>query len=555
MTRRAIAAGALLAFAVPTTTASGAPKMTTRLAPYAQPLPALAVAQPSSPNAYTLSIKRTARRMHPKLPAATTVYGYDDGTGTVRSPGPVIAARRGTPVTVTWNNTLAGQQHIFPSAAGDPITSMGLGSTLRTLAHLHGGLVLGTSDGNPYATPAPEPASITDVYPNEQAAALRWYHDHALGQTRLNPYAGLAGGYLQRDAYDTGEAGNVNGFPAGRYELPLIVQDKQFDTAGQLWYPPAPWVPEFFGNETVVNGAVEPFVNVEPRKYRIRTLNGSNARFYNLEWVTPAGANVPIRQIGAEDGLFGAPALLRQSLIMPGERADLVVDFAAYAGQTLTLRNAPLPKGVVSPAPRLATVMEFRVGTSVTSTAGNGAVPSKITGADLPNLAGVAPARVRNITLEEQLNAAGAPIRLLLNGKTFHDPVTERPAAGSVEEWRFVNVSADTHPMHLHLSRFQVIGRRTYNAALYNADLLATRAAGQPAPDPLAAKYTPGPLVAAKPSEAGWKDTVGSNPNEITYIRVKFDVPAGATLPQRYVYHCHILEHEENDMMRPIEVV
>ena len=516
-----------------------------RLAPYAQPLPLPAKAKPVAPNTYRLSMRELSRSMHPKLPAATRMWGYDDGGGAgARSLGPVIEVQKGTPTSITYVNDLPAT-HLF---AIDPALTGG-DLSVRTLQHIHGGFVTGASDGNPFQTPMPEPRTQAVTYPNTQNATLLWYHDHALGLTRMNPYAGLAGPYVIRDAKDTGAEPNPIGIPGGKYELPLVVQDKQFTSTGQLFYPPPPWVPEFFGNETVVNGAVEPFVNVEPRKYRLRLLNGSNARFYNLEWVTPSGGAVFFQQIGAELGMFDRPQRLARSLLLPAERADVVIDFAQFRGQAITLRNATLPKGVVSPAPRLPTVMEFRVGTTVT-TPDPGPVPAVLPGERASVPAPTAPPR--NLPLEEQLDAAGNPIRLVIDGKMFSDPVSETPAAGSVEEWRFINLSADTHPMHLHLAKFQVVSRQKVDVVRYQAALDAARAAGRAAPDPAA--FVLGATLPPTPAERGWKDTVGANPAEVTKIRMKWDVPAGATLPQKYVFHCHILEHEENDMMRPILV-
>jgi len=288
--------------------------------------------------------------------------------------------------------------------------------------------------------------------------------------------------------------------------------------------------------------------------YRLRFLNGSNARFYNVQ----IGGTPPIWQIGTDQGLLTRPVPLKSVLIAPGERADVVVDFRKLAGKSVTVRNGSLPAGVVSPAtPRLTTVMQFRVGTTVTSP-GPATIPASLPG-DPVNLPTSGFAARRNITLEEVLDAAGNPIRLELNGKRFEDGVLdndEDPQEGTVEEWRFVNLSADTHPMHMHLVRFQVVDRWTFDVAAYNADAQAAHAADQPNPDPMDPKYSPALIPNGVASEEqGWKDTVRANPGQFTRIRVKFDLPPGVTAPQRYVLHCHILEHEENDMMRPYDVV
>ena len=519
------------------------------LAPYAQPLPlpALAKPVPGTTNTYNLRMAPLARKMHPAL-APTTMWGYDDGGGAgPQSLGPAIVVQKGSPASVTFVNDLPAS-HMFGID-----TSLTHGDTsVRTLQHLHGGFISGADDGNPFQTPMPEPKTQTVTYPNTQNATMLWYHDHALGLTRLNPYAGLAGPYIIRDANDTGAEPNPVGIPGGKYEVPLVLQDKQFTSTGQLFYPNPPWVPEFFGNEGVVNGAVEPYFAVEPRRYRLRLLNGANARFFNVAFQASGGTTLGFDLIGAELGMFDRPQRVMSQLLLPAERADLVIDFSKYAGKTITMSNAGLPKGVVSPAPRLATVMEFRVGKTVTK-ADPGPVPATLKGgvaASVPVPAGGA--AQRNLTLEEVLDAAGNPVRLEIDGKMFHDPVSETPAAGAVDEWNFINVSADTHPMHLHLAKFQVVSRQKIDLVRYTAALAAARVAGQPTP--AATGFTVGATMPPAANERGWKDTVAAHPAQVTKIRMKWDVAPGSVGQQKYVFHCHILEHEENDMMRPILV-
>ena len=548
--------GSLLAAALLVLPGPGGAASNPSLPAFTQPLPLPADATPISPNHYRLSIRQTTQQVHPAFGPVTKVWGYDDGTHGTSYPGPTIEVQKGTPVTVDWVNDLPGQ-HLLPV---DTRFTAGGTDVPQTLTHFHGGFVAAADDGNPALVPGtPRGAMQTVTYPNAQAVAPTWYHDHALGFTRLNVEAGLAGFYLSRDANDTGNEPNPMGVPGGRYEIPLAIQDRSFTRSGQISYPTqppplGPWVPEAFGNTIVVNGAVEPFANVEPRMYRLRFLNGSNARFYNIH----IGGTPPMWQIGTDQGLLTRPVPLKSVLIAPGERADVVVDFRKLAGKSVTVRNGSLPAGVVSPAtPRLTTVMQFRVGTTVTSP-GPATIPASLPG-DPVNLPTSGFAARRNITLEEVLDAAGNPIRLELNGKRFEDGVLdndEDPQEGTVEEWRFVNLSADTHPMHMHLVRFQVVDRWTFDVAAYNADAQAAHAADQSNPDPMDPKYSPALIPnGVAPEEQGWKDTVRANPGQFTRIRVKFDLPPGVTAPQRYVLHCHILEHEENDMMRPYDVV
>jgi spore coat protein A len=361
----------------------------------------------------------------------------------------------------------------------------------------------------------------------------------------LNVYAGLAAYYLIRDANDTGAEPNPIGLPGGRYEIPIVLQDRTFTGDGQLFYPGPEWEPEFFGDTAVVNGAPFPFLHVEPRKYRFRFLNGSNSRFYHLHL---AGGPL-FYHIGAEGGLFDAPVPTSHLLLLPAERADVIVDFAEFAGQALVLRNVKLPAGVVSPAsPHLPLIMLFRVGTTITSPR-PAPIPTSLPGS-LPRFG--TPARERYITLEEVLDEDGEPIRSVIDGLRFDDPVTIQVPAGAVEDWLLINLSADTHPIHLHLPQFQVVSRRPLDLEGYQAALDEARAIGEPHPDP-APFYTGGPLP-LQTDDRGFKDTVSANPGVVTRIRSPFDLPKGVTGTQKYVFHCHILEHEDNDMMRPYEV-
>jgi spore coat protein A len=536
--------------------AFAAPAQAEPLAEFMQPLPLPVNATPVAPNAYHITMRQTTQEMHPDLGPVTNLWGYDDGAHGPLYPGPTLNVQSGQPVSVQWTNGLPST-HILPMDTS--LTAGNLADPL-TLTHFHGGVVSEASDGAPVTSPGfAVGATQTVSYPNSQPAASTWYHDHALGMTRLNVYAGLAGFYLSRDANDTGLEPNGLGVPGGAYEIPLAIQDRSFTPEGQLDYPTqpepnGPWVPEAFGDNAVVNGAVAPFASVEPRLYRFRVLNGSNARFWNLQVQnTP-----PIWQIGTDQGLLTKPVRLNKILLAPGERMDIVVDFSRLAGKDLDVSNVPLPPSVVSPAtPSIGEVMQFQVQRTVTNR-GPTTIPATLPGKPV-SLPTSGFAATRNVTLEEQLDGAGEPVRLVLNGKRFDEPIgpnDERPKAGTVEEWRFVNLSADTHPMHMHLTPFQVVDRYTFDVARYAEDADAAHEAGAPNPDPMDKKYKP-KLVnkGVAPEELGWKDTVRVNPGQFTRIRVKFDLPPAVSAPQRYVYHCHILEHEENDMMRPYDVI
>ena len=308
----------------------------------------------------------TTWKFHPDLPATRTWGYWSDGPQAgLPYLGPTIEATRrpddsvDTSVTIEWRNELGNA--FLPN---DP-TIMGAvmpGEPAPIVPHLHGGENHPQFDGTPLqwftkgGEKGPHYITNTFTYYNEQRASMVWYHDHALGNTRTNVYAGLAGLYFIRDDQDTGEAGNPLGLPAGPYEIPLVLQDKTFNADGSMFYPTQgvtayhpQWVPEFFGDVAVVNAKIWPFVDVEPRRYRLRIVNGSQARFYNLHFADEnSGRELPFTQIGAEGGLLRAPVPMTALLIAPGERADLIIDFAGQRNASFIVTNnarAPYPMG------------------------------------------------------------------------------------------------------------------------------------------------------------------------------------------------------------------
>jgi spore coat protein A len=417
------------------------------------------------------------------------------------------------------------------------------------MTHLHGGFVAADSDGNPAITPNGFGHGETQTvsYPNQQPATLLWFHDHGLGATRLNVFAGLAGAYIIRDANDTGAEPNPIGIPGGAYEVPLVIQDRSFNTDGTFLYPRSEipgvtWIGEYFGDVMLVNGKVWPFLEVEPRMYRFRILNGCNARILSLDIGGPT-----LWQIGAEGGMWDTPVGVKDLVLAPAERADVLVDFTKFAGSTLVMRNRPPRKPVSTPAPVLGSVMQIRVGTTV-SQPGPSTIPASLPGrkADLHD-----PVTTRYITLNE-VAPETADWFLNINAMRFDGgPATETPRVGTVEDWVYINLTQDTHPMHVHLVTFQVVGRTPFDVDAYeDAHGGPTGVPGGIDPRPFAT----GPMIAPDPSERGFKDTVKANPGYFTTIRAKFELPTGVSAPQSYVHHCHIVEHEDNDMMRPFTV-
>jgi spore coat protein A len=509
---------------------------------YLDPLPILPRLQPSSEKGgmrqYRVRIMQFRQWLHSRLPPAT-VWGYEG-----RYPGPIIEGVVNQPVTIEWVNQLP-ERHLF---AIDPKIH---GATppnpaVRTVTHLHGAHAASKSDGLPESWIRPGQSAVFH-YPNRQPAATLWYHDHALGITRLNNYAGLSGIYLLRDEQEK----QLN-LPSGPYEIPLMIQDRLIDAQGQMVYLPsntkaprlAPgiWGPEIFGNVALVNGAIHPYLLVEPRRYRFRIVNAANSRFFSIFFSDPAipFSNVarPFVQIGSDGGLLHEPVPVPSVVLAPGERADIVVDFSKDAGKKLILSNhAPAPfsrsegeDSTEKPAP-LRDLMEIRVasqaGAPDTSAEPSWSLP-------MERLQREAAVKTRDLVLYEYQDASGNSLGLKINGAGYGDPVSETPKVNTTEIWRFINTDMDTHPMHVHLAQFQILERQVFDPQKFlnthKLDLV-------------------GPARPPDKNESGWKDTVKVNPGEVVSIIIPFREFTG-----KYVYHCHMLEHEDNEMMRPFQV-
>lgn len=528
-------------------------------------------------------------QLHSELPPSE-LWTYEGSL-----PGPTIEVLRGQYVQIEWINALPADQPYPVTAVTAPDGSQNepgcsgrpLNHTVATLlpwtvVHLHGGRTAAGSDG------WTENASLcgqgtTNDYTNDQQATLLWYHDHAMGITRFNVYAGLAGLYVIRDAEEAALS-----LPADLYEVPLLLQDRNLDTApdgsltGRLLHKVEDGTMEFFGPFTLVNGIIWPYLLVEARQYRLRLLNGSNARIYRLMLLNESGTAVHehIKQIGTDGGLLGQPVdIPRDGLVLaPAERADLIVDFRAVRGQRLTLVNtagAPFDNspatqspGMPDPENRLPhpEVMEFRV--SSQSVNDPFFLPTTLSRSyrrlesdRLP------PAHQRRVVamveypkgmlifqelaeVPDKDAAVGAALMVIEDerGKTrryrtiarqFEDRVNWFVAYGSTEVWSILNLTEDTHPFHVHLVQFQALSRDLYTKDGFHPETGATTASIR--------FQEHGTLDA---NELGWKDTVRVNPGEMVSIVATFDGFTG-----RYMYHCHILEHEDHDMMRPFLVM
>jgi spore coat protein A len=609
---------------------------------------------------YEISMKQFGQQILPEGLPATTVWGYGAVKSASRkglllhnAPSLTIESRWGRPVRVKWINELVDAggnylSHLLPVDptlhwANPPGGEAGRDSRpeftstpgpytgpVPIVTHLHGASGVGDeSDGYAEAWYLPAAGNIpadhategtwyeffagkastsygetwgpgyaTFQYPNDQRESTLWYHDHTLGMTRLNVYAGPAGFFLVRGGPEGDKAvldsrtgttavlpspapNEGDAFPPNKtyYEIPIAVQDRSFNADGSLFYPDTRalfdgivrpyigsvdgvfspmWNPEFFGNMIMVNGNTWPFQTVEQRRYRLRFLNGCQSRFLILDFADIPG--VEVWQIGNEGGFLAASVNLTAShgnrlLIGLAERADLIVDFTNVPIGNFVLGNLgpdePFGGGepaddfdVADPA-TTGQVMQFRVVPAVT--------PDPTTPPQflvLPALARLTGGMPRPLALieksgtgyDEDGNEVEGPIEALLGTvadgmlveRKWMDPVTENPAVGATEVWEFYNTTADAHPMHIHEAAFQVVDRE--GLVLDEDDEVAV-------PIQLA-----GTIAPPEPWEDGWKDTVIAYPGEVTRVRLEFQNPG------QFVWHCHIVEHEDNEMMRAYRI-
>jgi bilirubin oxidase len=596
---------------------------------------------------YRIAVRQFQQQILPPPFPRTTVWGYGavDYPATFNYPAFTIEAKADRPARVTWMNQLVDGRgrylrHLLPvdqtlhwanppgglegrddrGNVAKPYTG-----PVPIVTHLHGGHTTDDSDGYAEAWFLPNainipagystegtwyqhfrdkfaaawgetwaPGTSISRYSNDQDATTLWYHDHSLGMTRLNVYAGPAGFYLIRGGARDLPAGVLPGpapalgdAPGTRYyEIPIAIQDRSFDANGALVYPSkraffegmsngqlqipfipeqgcdgpsdvSPiWNPEFFGNVMVVNGRTWPHLQVERRRYRFRLLNGCNARFLVLKLDWPGLA---FWQIGAEGGFLDAPVRRELLLMAPAERADVIVDFTNVpAGTEIILRNLgpdePFGEGLpdvdFEPADPASTgqVMQFRV---IAATAFDASTPPEslalptrvplpeavltrdlsLNELDSSTVRIVSRGKERVIQLGCDPNATPfGPIAAMLGSLNpdgsgqpieWDEAITENPAVGATEVWAIHNFTADAHPIHVHQVMFEVIERE-------NRDT--------------------GEIRGPEEWEKGFKDTVIALPGEVTRIKATFN------LAGRYVWHCHIVEHEDNEMMRPFVV-
>jgi spore coat protein A, manganese oxidase len=489
------------------------------LAPFVDPLPIPRIAKPlgTRPDPehpgrqipyHRIAMREIQQRIHRDLPP-TRMWSFNDSF-----PGPTIETQSGDAMIVEWANELP-PRHFLPIDHSLHGAESSL-PEVRSVVHLHGGRTPAASDGYPEEWVVPG-HSQTCFYPSRQDAALLFYHDHTMGINRLNIYAGMQGFFIVRDAAEA----SLN-LPAGKYEVPIMVCDRLLRTDGQLEYPVSensklPWVPEVFGNAILVNGKLLPYLEVEPRTYRLRIMNGSNGRFYRFSLSNKSEFHI----IGNDQGLLSSPVATHRVPLAPAERVDIVVDFAAMAGTHLRMVSDSFD------------ILEFRVAPKDSDSR-----PQPVLPTTLRPPTRLDPAKAvytRRLTLDERMNDVQNSMGMLLNNTPWHMPITEKPRLGTTEIWELVNLTDDSHPIHLHLVRFQILSRRRFDQFDFQSKGTL--------------RFT-GPEQPPEPLESGWKDTVRADPGMVTRILIPFEGFAG-----RYVWHCHILEHEDNEMMRPYEVL
>lgn len=521
-----------------------------KLKPFSDELPIPQYAVPKEKHKcftyYEIGMKEFYHQFHKDL-KPTKVWGYNG-----QLPGPLVNVERGECTHIKWSSQLP-HKHFLPidrtlHASGEHMPEV------RTVVHLHGAEVEPESDGYPdawftngYKYVGPVFDSPVYKYNNDQRAAALWYHDHAIGITRLNVYAGLAGMYIIRDE----EERKLN-LPSGAYEIPLIITDRSFNEDGSLFYPTVPQavlrdpdpglelpnpsvVPGAAFDTITVNGKVWPYLNVEPRKYRFRILNASNERFYTMR----LSSGTPFVQIGSDGGLLEKSVWMEELTIGPAERKDVILDFSKHKpGDEITITNTAvtplgLPAGAGGRAPDPETtgkVMQFRV---VELTAPDTSDLSDVL-SWIPKLNECDANRTRDVVIGAEADRYGR-FHFLLDDKGFMERIDVKPKLNDTEIWQFVNPAGVVHPMHIHLIQFQLLDRIQFDAQGYAANGLI--------------EYTAAPEPPAE-NETGWKDTIQCPPGYVTRVIMRF-----APFTGRYVYHCHILEHEDYDMMRPFEVV
>jgi spore coat protein A len=492
--------------------------------------------------------------------------------------GPVIEAQRGEVTKTTFVNGLGS--HILADYIDPSLHGVSPEDTDRPpmVIHLHGAPNEPVNDGYPTAVIRPG-QSVDYVFGNDLEAATLWYHDHSMGITRLNLYAGLAAPYWVRDEFDTGKDDNPLGLPAGEYEVPLIMSDKVFYRDGRMRYNSVRtevlqhhWGGGLAGDVMVVNGKVWPNMMVDRGVYRIRLTSASQVNDYRIAFSN----NMSFWVIGSDGGLLDSPVEVLAVDVVSAERYDLLVDFTGFQpDDSVELLNISQISwiGQLGGSGRVGNIMRF---TTTDKVGKYTQIPTDLRGGRKQPQRLPAPMTATgpavDHTLNVNLNREGqwiARVNMNIDNLAFDSPHVDIARQGGVEQWNLVNadVTLQTHAMHLHLAQFRVIGRQNFDRRRYAHEQDSPGHIGDRRWAPSAEDYVTGPLEEPAPYERGWKDTVRCPRGQITRVLVRwptadelgfdpdapFSAPDGTPL-QGYVWHCHMLDHEDNEMMHRLRI-
>ncbi|XP_042502427.1 multicopper oxidase LPR1-like [Macadamia integrifolia] len=501
-------------------------------------------------------------KFHRDLPA-TGVFAYGTSKRTATVPGPTIEALHGIETHVTWQNHLP-PKHILPWDPTIP-TAKPLNKGVPTVVHLHGAIGEPQSDGNSKAwftvgfkDTGPTWSKKTYRYYNLQQPGNLWYHDHAMGLTRVNLLAGLIGAYIIRHP----QIETPLGLPYGNeFDRPLVIFDRSFRTDGSLYMNSTgnnpsihpQWQPEYFGDVIIVNGKAWPRLTVRRRKYRFRIINASNARFLQLFLTN----GMRFIHVGSDSVYRARPVMVKKLLLAPSEIADVVFDFSKSTSNSVILANNasyPYPSG--DPTDEInGKVMKFVIkGQREVDTY---RVPAELIKYPAPDVSSAS--TTRYIAMYEYTSNISEPTHLYINGRSYEEPATEMPRSGSTEIWNVINLTEDNHPLHIHLGLFVTLDQ----TELVNVDEFRNcMTKMNDAVKCQVSKYARGKQIRVPMHERGWKNVFKMRPGCLTRILIRFSLihsnasyPFDATAEPGYVYHCHILDHEDNVMMRPLKII
>ncbi|CAN8304361.1 unnamed protein product [Cochlearia groenlandica] len=506
------------------------------------------------PTSLQIGMFYTKWKFHRDLPW-TRVFAYGTSRSRATVPGPTIEAVYGIDTYVTWRNHLPSS-HILPwDRTISPANPKHGG--IPTVVHLHGGIHEPASDGNAdawytsgFKETGPKWTKTTSHYEKKQQPGNMWYHDHAMGLTRVNLLAGLLGVYvLRHNAVES----PLN-LPSGdEFDRPLVIFDRSFNKDGSIYMNATgnnpsihpQWQPEYFGDAIIANGKAWPRLTVRRRKYRFRIINASNARFFKFFFSN--GLDFVV--IGSDSAYLSKPAATKSILLSPSEIVDVVVDFAKSPSRTAVLENdAPYPYPNGDPVnEENGKVMKFTINDQ--REIDTCTIPDKLVEypfADVSNAV-----LTRYISMYEYVSKSDEPTHLFVNGLPYNAPVTETPKCGTSEVWEVINLTEDNHPLHIHLGLFKVVKQ----TALLAAGLEEFKECMTEHNDAVKCnieKYARGKKTSVTAHERGWKNVFKMMPGHVTRILVRFSYihsnetySFDPTQEPGYVYHCHILDHDD----------